>query len=76
VGFDWHGFAEPGLLGLMATSTVVVFLGLGLGWRLYGGQAPTPEEPDVLEKAAPVAWGWLRDRLYVDELYGVTVIAF
>ena len=75
-GFDWHGFAEPGLLGLMATSTVVVFLGLGLGWRLYGGQAPTPEEPDVLEKAAPVAWGWLRDRLYVDELYGVTVIAF
>jgi NADH-quinone oxidoreductase subunit L len=21
-------------------------------------------------------WGWLRDRLYVDELYGVTVIAF
>jgi len=76
VGFDWHGFAEPGLAGLMATSTLVVFLGLWLGWRLYGGQAPTPEEPDVLEKAAPVAWGWLRDRLYVDELYGVTVIAF
>ena len=21
-------------------------------------------------------WGWLRDRLYVDEFYGVTVIAF
>ncbi|MGD0732323.1 MAG: NADH-quinone oxidoreductase subunit L [Terracidiphilus sp.] len=75
-GLDWHGFMEPGLLGLMGTSTVVVLLGIGLGWRLYGERAPKPEEPDVLEKAAPVAWGWLRDRLYVDELYGATVIAF
>jgi NADH-quinone oxidoreductase subunit L len=76
VGFTWHGFAEPGLMALMGTSTLVVFLGLGLGWKLYGGQAPKPEEPDVLEQAAPVPWRWLRDRLYVDELYGVTVIAF
>ena len=76
VGFSLNGFMEPGLLALMGISTVVVFLGLGLGWRLYGGQAPKPEQPDVLEKAAPVAWGWLRDRLYVDEFYGVTAIAF
>jgi NADH-quinone oxidoreductase subunit L len=54
---------------------VVVFLGLGLGWKLYGGQAPRPEEPDVLERPFPGV-GWLRDRLYVDEFYGVTVIAF
>jgi NADH-quinone oxidoreductase subunit L len=76
VGFDWHGFAEPGLLALMGTSSLVVFLGLGLGWKLYGGQAPKPQEPDVLERAVPVPWGWLRDRLYVDEIYGATVIAF
>ncbi len=75
-GFDLHGFAEPGLLALMGTSTVVVFLGLGLGWLLYGGKSPAPEEPDVLEKASPLVWGWLRNRLYVDEFYGVTVIAF
>jgi NADH-quinone oxidoreductase subunit L len=75
-GFDMSGFAEPGLLALMATSTVVVFLGLGLGWRLYGGQAPKPEEPDALEKAVPLAWGWLHGKFFVDELYGVTVIAF
>jgi len=24
----------------------------------------------------PMVWGWLRDRLYVDEVYGGTVIAF
>jgi NADH-quinone oxidoreductase subunit L len=76
VNFDWHGFMEPGLLALMGVSTVVVFLGLGSGWRLYGGPAPKPEEPDVLEKAAPTIWGWLRDRLYVDEIYAATAIAF
>jgi NADH-quinone oxidoreductase subunit L len=30
----------------------------------------------VLEKALPLPWAWLRDRLYIDELYGFTVIAF
>jgi len=75
-GFNLHGFAEPGLMALMATSTVVVFAGLGLGWWLYGNKSPRPEAPDVLEAAAPLPWKWLRDRLYVDELYGATVIAF
>jgi NADH-quinone oxidoreductase subunit L len=76
VGFELSGFNEPGLLALMGTSTLVVFLGLGLGWWLYGGKSPRPEEPDVLEAAAPMPWAWLRDRLYVDEFYGMTVIAF
>jgi NADH-quinone oxidoreductase subunit L len=74
--FSFHGFAEPGLLLLMATSTLVVFLGLGFGWRLYGNRSPKVEEPDVLEKSVPWLWAPLRDRLYVDEFYGVTVIAF
>jgi len=76
VSFAWGGFNEPGLLALMLTSTVVVFLGLGLGWGLYGGKSPAPEAPDVLESAMPLPWAWLRDRLYVDEFYAVTVIAF
>jgi NADH-quinone oxidoreductase subunit L len=76
VGFELSGFNEPGLLALMGTSTVVVFIGLGLGWRLYGGKSPAPDQPDVLEAVAPVPWTWLRDRLYVDEFYGMTVIAF
>jgi len=74
--FDWNGFAEPGLLALMGVSTLVVFLGLGLGWKLYGNQSPQPEAADVLEKAAPPVWLALRNRLYVDEFYGATVIAF
>jgi NADH-quinone oxidoreductase subunit L len=69
-------FTEPGLLMLMLSSTVVVLLGLGVGWALYGNKSPQPEEPDVLEKAAPHIWAALRDRLYVDEFYGATFIAF
>ncbi len=75
-GFAWHGFMEPGLLTLMGASALVVFLGLGLGWKLYGDRSPKPEAPDAMEQAAPLVWSWLHNKLYVDELYGVTVIAF
>jgi NADH-quinone oxidoreductase subunit L len=76
VSFEWSGFGEPGLLALMATSTLVVFIGLGLGWWLYGNKSPQADAPDVRESAAPLPWVWLHDRLYVDEFYGMTVIAF
>jgi NADH-quinone oxidoreductase subunit L len=74
--FSFRSLIEPSFLLLMTTSTLVVFLGLGFGWRLYGNKSPKPEEPDVLEKSVPWLWAPLRDRLYVDELYGATVIAF
>ena len=75
----WGGldsFKEPGLLALMLTSSAIVIFGIGLAWVLYGNKSPRAEEPDALEKALPPVWRALRDRLYVDELYGVTVIAF
>ncbi|MDR3741986.1 MAG: NADH-quinone oxidoreductase subunit L [Terracidiphilus sp.] len=74
--FSFEGFHEPGLLALMATSSLVVFLGLGLGWLVYGSKSPAAEEPDALERALPPVWAVLRDKFYFDELYGVTVIAF
>jgi NADH-quinone oxidoreductase subunit L len=74
--FDWAGFKEPGLGALMLTSSVVVLAGLGLGWWIYGAKSPAAEEPDALEKAMPQVWAVLRDKFYVDELYGATVIAF
>jgi NADH-quinone oxidoreductase subunit L len=76
ITFDVHGFAEPGLGLLMLTSSLVVFLGLGLGWWLYGNKSPEPDAPDALERSAPWLWTPLRNRMYVDELYGATVIAF
>ncbi|MFP5237061.1 MAG: NADH-quinone oxidoreductase subunit L [Acidobacteriota bacterium] len=74
--FGLTGFGEPGLLALMLTSSIVVFAGLGLGWVLYGNKSPKADEPDALERKIPPVWRALANRLYVDELYGVTVIAF
>ena len=77
-----NGQAAPFNLGelinpaMLAISTLVVFLGLGLGWNLYGDKSPKAENPDAFEKAVPSIWAALRDRLYMDELYQVTVIAF
>jgi NADH-quinone oxidoreductase subunit L len=73
---DWAAFSEPGLGVLMLGSTIVVLLGLGIGWVLYGNKSPNADEPDALEKAVPWIWIALRDRLYVDEFYGATFIAF
>jgi NADH-quinone oxidoreductase subunit L len=67
-----HGPVEwLGTLGMMLLSTVVVALGIGLGWWLYGRR---PGEPDVLETTWPGGFRVLRDRFYVDELYQRSVL--
>jgi NADH-quinone oxidoreductase subunit L len=73
---DWRVLMEPGLLILMCASALVVFLGIGLAWWLYGGRSPRPTASDSLETFAPTAWGLLSHKFYVDEFYGMTVIAF
>jgi NADH-quinone oxidoreductase subunit L len=74
--FSLHGFAEPGLGLLMLTSSAIVIFGIILGSWIYGDRSPKPEEPDALEQFAPQVWTAFRNRLYVDEFYGATVIAF
>jgi NADH-quinone oxidoreductase subunit L len=74
--FGMDGFNEPGLVVLMLTSTAIVFLGYGLGWALYGNKSPRAEEADALETKIGPVWTALSNRLYVDEFYGATFIAF
>ncbi|HTW49651.1 MAG TPA: NADH-quinone oxidoreductase subunit L [Acidobacteriaceae bacterium] len=74
--FSFGVFAEPGLLSLMFVSTLIVFAGLGLGWYLYGRKPiAAATDPDALELLQPGVFHALAHRLYVDELYGYTVIA-
>jgi len=73
---EMHAFAEPAWLMLLLTSFIIVIVGIGLGWWLYGNKSPRAEEPDALEKSIPAVWTVLANRLYIDELYGATVIAF
>jgi NADH-quinone oxidoreductase subunit L len=68
--------SEPGVMALMVTSSVIVLIGLGLGWLIYGNKTVQAEDKDALERAVPPVWAVLRDKFYVDELYGATVIAF
>jgi NADH-quinone oxidoreductase subunit L len=76
VTFDWSGFSEPGLMSVMGVSTLIVFAGLGLGWWFYGRKPLVyPTDEDALEEMIPPVFGMLAHRLYVDQIYGATVIA-
>jgi NADH-quinone oxidoreductase subunit L len=59
---------------LLATSIVLVALGIGAGWALYGRrkrQAAAARDP--LEQAAAPIFNALQNRLYIDELYALTL---
>ena len=74
---DFSRLIENGTLTLMISSAVIVFIGLGLGWMLYGiRQRKTVEEKDVLEVAQPFVFKVLHNKYYVDEFYEATVIRF
>ena len=75
--FDFSKLTEPGTLGLMVASAMIVFTGLGLGWFHYGKrQRKTADEKDVLEAAQPAIFKLLENKYYIDELYEATVIRF
>jgi NADH-quinone oxidoreductase subunit L len=68
---------EPEVLELMSLSTIVVALGLGLGWWLYGRRPLTrADEIDVLERRWPDIFTLLRRKFFVDELYEGSVVWF
>jgi NADH-quinone oxidoreductase subunit L len=68
---------NSGVLSLMLLSTAVVFVGLGLGWWLYGrNPVETAEEPDALDRLRPDIFTLLKNKYFVDELYEATIIRF
>ena len=75
--FDFSKLTEPGTLGLMLASAIIVFTGLGLGWFLYGKrQRKTVAEKDVLAAAQPFIYKLLENKYFIDEIYEATVIRF
>jgi NADH-quinone oxidoreductase subunit L len=77
LSFDFAKLTESGTLRLMAISTGVVFLGLFLGWNIYGRKPiQTAERPDVLKRMRPDIYSLLENKFYMDELYEATVIRF
>jgi NADH-quinone oxidoreductase subunit L len=70
LGLNFGRLGEAGILSTMLLSTVVVFVGLGLGWWLYGRRTINRiDETDVLERAQPDIFHLLRRKYFVDEAY-------
>jgi NADH-quinone oxidoreductase subunit L len=77
VSFDFGGFAEPGVLRVMVSSTITLFLGLGIGWWFYGRRPiASAEAPDILQSLEPKTFNLLRNAFFIDKLYDVTFIRF
>jgi proton-translocating NADH-quinone oxidoreductase chain L len=75
---NFGGFFEGGILSVMLFSSMIVFLGLGLGWWFYGRKPIKPivsaEETDALERLQPQIFHLLRHKFYVDEFYQATFL--
>jgi len=75
--FNRGGILNTDTLALMLLSAVIVFAGIGLGWRFYARKPiQKADEPDLLEKLPAGIYWWLQKKYGVDELYEMTVIAF
>jgi NADH-quinone oxidoreductase subunit L len=58
------------ILSVMLTSSVVVFLGLGLGWLLYARDPiSSATAPDAIERSQPRVFAILSNAFFVDALY-------
>jgi NADH-quinone oxidoreductase subunit L len=67
-----HSLFEGG--GLMVLSIVLVAIGIGSGWALYGRRPRTTTSAlDPIEKILPGLFGALQARFGFDELYAATV---
>jgi NADH-quinone oxidoreductase subunit L len=67
---DLGRLVEGGTLRVMLLSSAVAFIGIGLGWWLYGRKpVAVVQEPEVLERLWPNLFTLLRRKYYVDEIY-------
>jgi NADH-quinone oxidoreductase subunit L len=72
---NFAAFSSAGLLPVMVSSSLIVFLGLGLGWWFYGRKPiETAEDPDALGRLQPHIFAVLGHSFYVDALYGATIL--
>lgn len=71
---DFGRFAENGFFELSAASSILVFIGLGVGWWLYGHKPVLrASEPDVLEQLQPQGFRALGKALYADRFYELAI---
>jgi NADH-quinone oxidoreductase subunit L len=73
--FTMAAFAAPEILPVMLSSSLLVILGLGLGWYFYGRKPiVNAEAPDAMGKSSPGIFTLLGDAFYIDALYAATFL--
>ncbi len=72
--FHFRQLLAGGTLSLMAFSTIVVAVAMGLSWKIYLEAAHSSRQLDPLERIQPKVFSLLAHKFYIDELYGATVI--
>ena len=72
---NFAAFSSAGLVPVMVSSSILVFVGLGLGWWFYGRKPiKNPEDADELERFQPQLFSALGNNFYVDQLYAATIV--
>jgi NADH-quinone oxidoreductase subunit L len=72
---DFSAFSHGGILPVMLASSVIVLLGLSIGWWFYGRRPiESAEAPDNFSKLSPPVFTLLGHAFYMDAFYGATFI--
>jgi NADH-quinone oxidoreductase subunit L len=81
--FGFDELAKPEIIFTLLGSSAIVFIGIFLGWWLYGRTLiESANEPDALQRMGEKTFflkdvfRWLQNKYYVDELYEATIIRF
>jgi len=73
--FALASFHEAGIIPVMLSSSLLVFIGLGLGWFFYGrSPIASANAPDNLGKLQPQLYSVLNRAYFVDPIYNATII--
>src|SRR5665213_346554 len=73
VTLAFSGFSN-GVVPLMLSSSILVFIGLGLGWILYGRKITHADQTDPLRQLQPLIFSALSHAFYIDVLYAATIV--
>jgi NADH-quinone oxidoreductase subunit L len=75
VPLSFAALSSYGILSIMLTSSLLVFIGIGLGWWFYGRKPiKSAAATDQLGKLQPQLYFVLGHAFFVDALYGATLI--
>ena len=75
VALHLAAFSEPGLLPVMLSSSLIVLLGLALGWWFYGRKPiADADAPDAFGRLQPNMFSVLGHAFYVDAIYAATLL--